>query len=148
MVLLAVCANASRLTWDERVMMVDHDNPDLSGPSAGWMFIAQTPLIRKSIVDQATIIDLQYYAVRTSHCPACSDIDDEHLPVGCVLLPWNVVTSNWVESSRNRDAFCNRNGAASANGGVSFSKVEVAVGTRETHFLARSLLQRSVIQAR
>ncbi|KAG2018165.1 nuclear protein [Coprinopsis cinerea AmutBmut pab1-1] len=63
MVLLAVCANASRLTWDERVMMVDHDNPDLSGPSAGWMFIAQTPLIRKSIVDQATIIDLQYYAL-------------------------------------------------------------------------------------
>ncbi|KAG2018185.1 nuclear protein, variant 3 [Coprinopsis cinerea AmutBmut pab1-1] len=63
MILLAACATASRYTADERVIIVDHENPDLSGPSAGWRFIAQTPLVRKSIIAQATILDLQYYAL-------------------------------------------------------------------------------------
>lgn len=63
MLFLAMCATASRYIDDDRVLIIDTEHHDLSGPSAGWKFIAQTPLIRRSIVSCVETVDLQYYAV-------------------------------------------------------------------------------------
>ncbi|KAH6913339.1 fungal-specific transcription factor domain-containing protein [Coprinopsis sp. MPI-PUGE-AT-0042] len=62
-VLLAACAVASRFVDDDRVLTIDPENPDWSGPSAGWKYLAQTPLVVHTVIDRVEIMDLQYYAL-------------------------------------------------------------------------------------
>ncbi|TFK23618.1 hypothetical protein FA15DRAFT_670334 [Coprinopsis marcescibilis] len=63
MVLLAALSTGSRYSEDPRIFSIDPEYPDLSEPSAGWKYISQTPLLRKSIIDYAEIHDLQFYAL-------------------------------------------------------------------------------------
>ncbi|EAU83086.2 hypothetical protein CC1G_11170 [Coprinopsis cinerea okayama7 len=63
-VVLAACACASRFVEDERVLMVDDQDPSrLSGPSAGWRYMAQLPLTLQTTIEQVQTTDLQYYAL-------------------------------------------------------------------------------------
>jgi hypothetical protein len=59
MVVLMVCALASRYSHDPRVF-----NPgDASGLSSGWKYFRQVPMHRKSLLYRAGLFDLQYYVV-------------------------------------------------------------------------------------
>ncbi|KAF9482138.1 hypothetical protein BDN70DRAFT_991356 [Pholiota conissans] len=59
MVVLLVCACASRYTDDPRVMMPG----DSTGMSSGWRFFCQVPLHRNQLMYKTTTYDLQYYAL-------------------------------------------------------------------------------------
>ncbi|KAF9010516.1 fungal-specific transcription factor domain-containing protein [Cyathus striatus] len=59
MTVLMVCAIASRQCEDSRVWL-EEDETELS---AGWKFFRQVPLVRNSLIQRATIYDVQYYCL-------------------------------------------------------------------------------------
>ncbi|TFK44394.1 fungal-specific transcription factor domain-containing protein [Crucibulum laeve] len=63
MILLMVCATASRYSMDPRIFSDDDD----SGISCGWKYFSQIPTIRNFLVYQATLYDLQYYCLATAY---------------------------------------------------------------------------------
>lgn len=63
MVVLAVCAVASRYSDDPRVFLKESDPEGDEGSSAGWKYIIQVPFWRTSLCDRTSIYDLQFFAV-------------------------------------------------------------------------------------
>ena len=59
MIVLMVCAIASRYSTDSRVFL----DGDTSGLSSGWCYFSQIPMHRKASMEKVTIYDLQYYCV-------------------------------------------------------------------------------------
>ena len=63
MIVLLVCANASRYSEDPRVTLAG----DSSGLSCGWKYFCQVPIYRNTLLGRPSIYDLQYYCVGTFH---------------------------------------------------------------------------------
>lgn len=59
MIVLMVCAIASRYSTDSRVFL----DGDTSGLSSGWCYFSQIPMHRKASMEKVTIYDLQYYCL-------------------------------------------------------------------------------------
>lgn len=66
MIVLMVCALASRYSHDPRVFSPGDSGDDGKGPkglSSGWKYFKQVPMHRKSLLYRAGLFDLQYYVV-------------------------------------------------------------------------------------
>lgn len=66
MVVLGVCALASRYSDDPRVFLDKSHAQGDEGSSAGWKYIIQVPFWRPSLYDRTSMHDLQYLAVSSS----------------------------------------------------------------------------------
>ena len=66
MVVLGVCAVASRYSDDPRVFLDEKHAQGDEGSSAGWKYITQVPFWRNTLYDRTTMYDLQFFAVSSS----------------------------------------------------------------------------------
>jgi hypothetical protein len=135
-VLLAVCAVASRYVDDDRVLTIDPENPDWSGPSAGWKYLAQTPFVVHTVIDRVDLVDLQYYTV----CPSSNvlwNFELNHLVVD-FLLDRNIVSPHWLESPWYGCSLGDRQRLAYGEGHLTKRQDDTGARIRKASFLVRS----------